>query len=611
MKKTLPHFIRHLGVVAIVAATALGVRADVSMQLDRNDISSDEAAELTVSASGNGSSSVRPPVVAGLQFTPVNQSSQIEIINGSVNSTSTITYEVTAQSPGNYSIPDANGSKLTLHVRAGSGGGNSSQFVANPTAPASPALPNPVIPGATQNIPHMAANGAAFVRMQMPRHDLYVGENVPVDIQVGFREGMAATLNGLPTLSADAFTLNKLSTKPEESQEEINGQPYTILTWHSVLAAVKPGDFSLAVQTPVTVQIRTAPRMGGNGSDMFNDPFFQGFFGRVQQKELTLSNDPAAIKVQPLPIAGQPADFSGAVGSFTAASEISSVTGTVGDPLTLRLKISGSGAFDRVESPMLSSANGWKTYRSSGKFVPADSVGYRGEKDLEQAIIPQNSGHQTVPALAFSFFNPESRQYETLHTAPITIEVEPGAVASTIPAVPAAQPDAKTAPAVPANGLRPNMTETGVAISTLRPLFFHPGFLAAQAALVFSFLGAGVWIRRSEQSATDPARNKRRQELKAMNAYLDQMDTAAQQQDGTVFFFSARQALQQCLASKWKMAPAAITLAEIDTRLNGEGENIRQVFALADQLTYSGGADIDADFPAWKQAVHQIIKETL
>jgi len=45
------------------------------------------------------------------------------------------------------------------------------------------------------------------------------------------------------------------------------------------------------------------------------------------------------------------------------------------------------------------------------------------------------------------------------------------------------------------------------------------------------------------------------------------------------------------------MTPTAITLAEIDTRLNGDDENVRRVFALADELAYSGDAAIDADFP--------------
>jgi len=88
------------------------------------------------------------------------------------------------------------------------------------------------------------------------------------------------------------------------------------------------------------------------------------------------------------------------------------------------------------------------------------------------------------------------------------------------------------------------------------------------------------------------------------------MDSAANQRDASTFFLSARQALQHCLASRWKMTPAAITLAEIDTRLDENGENVRRVFALADELAYSGDASIDVDFPAWKQTVHQLVKET-
>jgi len=617
MKNTLPHLFRGLTAAVVLAVTALGARASVTMQLDRSDIGADESAELTISASGNGSSSIRPPSVPGLQFTPVSQSSQIEIINGNASSTSSVIYEVTAQNPGTYTIPspDPAAAKLTLRVRSGSGAGSSSQAAvasgvpSTPATSVSPALPAPAVSGANSGTPVMAANGAAFLRIQMPKRDLYVGENVPVEIQVGLRSGMAATLNGLPSLSADAFTLNKLTTKPEQTQELINGEPYTILTWHSMLAAVKPGEFTLSVQTPVTVQVRTKGRMPGNMGDMFNDPFFQGFFGGVTQKELSLSNEPSVVKVLPLPTSGQPANFSGAVGNFTATSEVSPLKGAVGDPLTLRLKISGAGAFDRVDSSMLSSVDGWKTYRASGKFVPADSVGYRGEKDFEQAVVPQRPGHQTVPSLSFSFFNPETQKYEVLETPPIAIEIEPGSGTVTSTAAPAqSTPVATPAPAT--NGLRPDMTETGVAISTLRPLYFQPGFLIGQSALALSFIGAGAWLRRNNRQFNDPAWQKGRQELQAVNSFLAQMDSAATQQDAATFFFAARQALQHTLASKWKMSPGAITLAEIDSRLNGANENIRQIFALADELAYSGGAAIDADFSAWKQTVHQLIKET-
>ena len=199
----------------------------------------------------------------------------------------------------------------------------------------------------------------------------------------------------------------------------VAGKPYTVLTWHSVLAAVKPGDFSLTVETPITVQMRTAPRRaqmpeGMFGDSMFNDPFFQSFFGGgTTEKQITVASDPDAFTVLALPAAGRPTGFSGAVGTFDVSSELSAAKSAAGDPLTLRLKVTGTGDFDRVNSAMLGAADGWKTYQSTAKFTPTDSAGYSGEKDFEQAVIPMQPGRQTVPALAFSFFNPETRQRST------------------------------------------------------------------------------------------------------------------------------------------------------------------------------------------------------
>ena len=198
------------------------------------------------------------------------------------------------------------------------------------------------------------------MRLRLPKRELYVGETVPVDIQVGMRAGLVASINGLPTINGDAFMLNKLSSQPEQAEESIDGQPYTVFTWHSTLAVVKPGEFSLTVETPLTVRMRTAARRRmpiPNG--MFNDPmfdeafnnsFFQDFFGGTTEKEIAVTSQPEALKVLPLPTEGRPAGFGGAVGEFEIASELSAAQSAAGDPLTLRLKVTGTGNFDRVNS---------------------------------------------------------------------------------------------------------------------------------------------------------------------------------------------------------------------------------------------------------------------
>jgi hypothetical protein len=531
------------------------------------------------------------------------------VINGAETSSSSVTYEISAQNPGTYVIPAQGGSgkNLTLQVLAGNAPSAGGSAANSPNVVST--LPSPSMSSSTSGAPTMVSDGAAFIRMDLPKRQLYVGETVPVKIQIGLRAGLQPTLNGLPTLTADAFTLNKLSDKPEQSEEDINGQPYVVLTWQSALAAIKPGDFPLAITAPVTIEEPAAAPQDDDGNSAFGGSFFQNLFGTVTKKELTLSNTAQTIHVLPLPTRGQPADFSGAVGNFTIGSTITPTSAAAGDPLTLKLQIKGSGSFDRVASSMLAATSDWKTYPPTSKFVPADNVGYSGEKDFEQAVVPLHSGQQHPPALSFSFFNPESRTYGTLRSEPPVVDIAPGAgpvaqnsatASSTPPAIPTSSPT---------DGLRPDEVETGSRLNTLQPLFFQPGFLIGESLLALGFLAAGLWIRQSERLASDPVQMRRQQDSKAVEEFLNTMDAAAIQHDAPTFFVAARQALQHCLGPRWNIAPAAVTTADIEAHLNGKGENARRVFDLADQLTYSTGEAIDADFGAWKDTVHQLVEQ--
>ena len=69
----------------------------------------------------------------------------------------------------------------------------------------------------------------------------------------------------LPALSSDAFTLNALDDKPAQTQEEIDGQPYVVLTWTTALSAVKAGDYSLSLELPVLLTVREATKTARPG----------------------------------------------------------------------------------------------------------------------------------------------------------------------------------------------------------------------------------------------------------------------------------------------------------------------------------------------------------
>ena len=269
-----------------LAARASAAPSGVTAQLEPSEIALGESAQLTITVSGGGDDAISPPSVPGLEFVDVGQSSQMQSINGVTSSTTSETYQVIPQHAGKFTIPALSRGAQPILFQVQPGSGNNGAGAGNNSGTSS--LPPPAMSGSSAGETQMTQDGSTFARLRLPKRELYVGETIPLDIQVGFRQGLVKSLNGLPTLNGDAFMLNKLSAQPEQAQEMIEGQPFTVLTWHSALTAVKPGDFPLNVETPLTVQIRTAPTRrarrpqgfpdGSMFDDLLNDPFFQSAF---------------------------------------------------------------------------------------------------------------------------------------------------------------------------------------------------------------------------------------------------------------------------------------------------------------------------------------------
>jgi hypothetical protein len=221
--------------VLLVAAAAPNPRAaaaaaapSVDATLEPTRITLGESARLTVLTSGSSTLSVALPVVSGLEFRVVGQTRRMEFINGfMIASTSTI-MRVTPNEAGVFTIPGPtpNSPPLVLRVNPSGGAGPS-------VAPdnAAPGL-HSIAPGRTDaNGIRLTPDGSAFVRLEVPKREIYVGESVPAEIQIGLRDGFASSINGLPKLNSSDFTLNNLSLQPEHSQKAIDGRPFTVYTW--------------------------------------------------------------------------------------------------------------------------------------------------------------------------------------------------------------------------------------------------------------------------------------------------------------------------------------------------------------------------------------------
>jgi hypothetical protein len=534
------------------------------------------------------------PVVQGLDFELLGHANQMEFVNGTSFPTSSVVLRVTAQIAGIYKIPPVTPKSQPLILEV------------TPAAPATvvPAPQSASQSGARTVLPggsaaraaglRLTSDGSAFLRLGVPKRDVFVGESVPVDIELGLRTGFVTGVHGLPALNGSEFTLNNLSQEPQHELRKIDGKRFEVLIWHSVIAAVKPGDYSLSVETPLTVKIRTQSQQESALDDLLGDPFLQNTFGTMVKRDITVLSPATDLKVLALPTMGRPADFSGAVGDFKVASELSTTHAAAGEPFTIRMHITGSGNFDRVDTAMFKHLEQWKTYPPTAAFKKSDAVGYKGEKLFEQPIIAAQSGAQTLPPLTFSYFDPVARRYQTAKAAPLDVAIST-TLANSAPLEPVA---GSAALAVKALLLRPNHAELAERALSLTPLYLRPNFVALSSALALALSAGLVFLGRASGSDLTPA----------IRRQLAALATAGRAGDGLRFLALAQSLLRASLAARWELEVESITTSVLQERL-GDGEpDLQQLFSMADEARYSDAAVPSLDFAHWSRVVRACVE---
>jgi len=136
----------------------------------------------------------------------------------------------------------------------------------------------------------------------------------------------------------------------------------------------------------------------------------------------------ADINVKPLPEAGKPEYFRGAVGNFVVRAAARPTDVAVGDPITLTFLVGDVdgevSVLDTLRPPPLAEMS----ELTSDFRISKDPIAGTVEGDVKlftQSLRPRWDTITEIPPIPFSFFDPELGEYRTLHTKAIPIRVSP------------------------------------------------------------------------------------------------------------------------------------------------------------------------------------------
>jgi hypothetical protein len=527
----------------------------VTASLSDPSVAPGESTTLILSIENGGGLTEIPNLKAtGLRIEFRGQSFQTRIENFSATQSLDLTYEVSGDAAGTYTIP------------------------ATPVPTENGIFHTPPLQLVVQSGTQSRSNAAtSLAEISFPKTSAYLGESIPAEIRLLVDSRIRWEPESRPNLEGEGFTRFKMPS-PTVEKTLRDGISYDVLIFRTVITPSKAGKLSIG---PCEIRFRAESQQNRSRSPV--DSLLGQFFAGTQVRSYSAKAPAVELDVKPLPVEGRPGDFSGAVGVFQMQAVASPSKVKLGDPITLQTTISGRGNFDRVNAPELERAQGWNVYPAKSDFQPEEELGMNGRKIFEQALIAE-SPQTRLPELRFSFFNPETQAYETLKSGLTPISIEG--------IVPPPQPVLAQSPDGPGSSKEPTPSQPvllhgpksdfGIPYATLAPPAWprHLLWLQIPPALALALL----WYRKSVRPS--PARLARKKLLQE----LAQIESRLQEETSRAGFYSAAvRAIQIHAALKAQLPDNAIDLQILQAKFPARSfEAVLPIFDTRNELLYAG-----------------------
>jgi hypothetical protein len=330
-----------------------------------------------------------------------NQSQSTQYVNGVVSSQLTLSWYLSAKKEGKINIPPAivmagnqkfETESITIECLKAASGNTKSEGNAS-----------------------SKVDGAdVFIKTTASKAKCILGEQITISQKIYSRHQIVGFQKFEPP-RYDGFFVQKqdINNQGQVMQENVDGVKYfTYDLLKTICTANKAGKLAVdATEVDVVVRKQTNAKPKN-----IWEQFFGG--GGYEDVPVKTKSRPMNIEVVDLPNEGKPASYNGAVGNFNFKVEASRTEVKANDAFNLKLIISGTGNLKLVDAPKPQLPESFETY--DPKITESGTT-----KTFDYLIIPRNEGTYTLDDLQFSYFNLDTKKYNTIKQSPINIIVLP------------------------------------------------------------------------------------------------------------------------------------------------------------------------------------------
>ncbi len=508
---------------------------------------------LTVAGAKDNIDPIDVGAIDGFDARFLGPSTNVSIVNGNYSSERSFIYNLLPTKSGHFSIP-------SFSVTIGGQKYTTQPIDVDVVADAQASLAAAPAAAAAGQGEEDRLKDKMFISVSVPQKTVFVGQKVPVTIKLLVHDTPIRDIQFPAFSSSSGIVVDGFTERPAQYGQVINGLQYSVVEFKTSLCPTVTGPVSVGqVSVQGNLVYRNPQKQNTGGPGFFNDEFFSNFFESVRTRPVTISSTALRLNVLPLPEEGKPEGFSGAVGQFDFEASVAPVQVQTGDPVTLRMKLTGDGNLKSIDLPRFEDGR-FKTYDPTIK----DEA---GGKALEQVIIPSSKDITEAAPIRFSFFDPVAKEYKTITRGPFALKVTPPAAGSEFKAVGFDLTTAQNVSPPPSFAHFDPMDHIRQAVAWVAKILKNVRFWLALALIGLCVGTAALWRNFRRRLKDDTRFSRRFFALKKAQKTLSSAEARLEAADAQGFYGFLYKALNTYLADKFHKPSGTSVLDEVKGQL--------------------------------------------